>query len=138
MNRAGTNFNVGIYVRESRDDNEEKYETIETQRDLLIDFVKKSSLGEISKIYIDDNVSGSGFERKGIEQLKKDVTGSNINLLVLKDLSRLGRNNAKTLLFLDFLEEYSVRVITYDGRYDSLKDNDTVGIDTWYNERYAE
>jgi len=59
-----------------------------------------------------------------------------INLLVLKDLSRLGRNNAKTLLFLDFLEENGVRVVTFDGRYDSLKDNDIVGIETWFNERY--
>lgn len=68
--------------------------------------------------------------------MKNDISKGTINLLVIKDLSRLGRNNAKTLMFLDYLEENGVRVITYDGRYDSLKDNDTVGIDTWYNERY--
>lgn len=130
------NYIIGVYVRESRDDNEENYETIETQRGLLIDFIERSRLGRIYKVYIDDNVSGSRFERQGIEQLKEDVTAGRISLLVLKDLSRLGRSNAKTLLFLDFLEEYGVRVITFDGRYDSLKDNDTVGIDTWYNERY--
>ena len=129
-------YRIGIYVRESRDDNEENYETIETQRDLLISYVKNNKLGSIEKIYIDDNVSGSVFERKGIESLKADVIDGKINLLLLKDLSRLGRNNAKTLLFLDFLEEEAVRVITFDGRYDSIKDNDTVGIDTWYNERY--
>jgi site-specific DNA recombinase len=127
---------IGIYVRESRDDNEQNYETIETQRGLLTDFIESRNLGSIVRIYIDDNVSGAGFERKGIEQLKSDVSKGIINLLVIKDLSRLGRNNAKTLLFLDYLEENGVRVITYDGRYDSLKDNDTVGIDTWYNERY--
>jgi len=93
-------------------------------------------LGEIRGIYIDDNVSGAGFERKGIDELTRDVTRGEIDLLIIKDLSRLGRNNAKTLLFLDFLEEKGVRVITYDGRYDSIRDNDTVGIDTWYNERY--
>jgi len=65
------------------------------------------------------------------------VAKSEIDLLIIKDLSRLGRNNAKTLLFLDFLEEKGVRVITFDGRYDSIRDNDTVGIDTWYNERYV-
>lgn len=129
-------FKVGIYVRESRDDDEENYETIETQRDLLVDFVRKNSLGEIIRVYLDDNVSGSTFERKGILELKKDAREGRINLLILKDLSRLGRNNAKTLLFLDFLEEYAVRIITFDGRYDSIRDNDTVGIDTWYNERY--
>lgn len=125
---------IGIYVRESRDENGENYETIETQRDLLVDFVNRSKLGKIYKIYMDDNASGAAFNRAGIEALKEDVTGSVINMIILKDLSRLGRNNAKTLLFLDFLEENGIRVMTFDGRYDSLKDNDTVGIETWFNE----
>lgn len=137
FNRPDINYHIGIYVRQSRDDNEENLETIETQKKLLIDFVKKSKLGTVYKTYVDDNVSGSGFERNALEELKKDVLSCSINLVVLKDLSRLGRNNAKTLLFLDFLEEYGVRVMTADGRYDSLKDNETVGIDTWYNERYV-
>lgn len=134
--KGNRNYKIGIYVRESRDENEENYETIETQKGLLLDFVEKNRLGEVARIYMDDNVSGSGFNRPGIELLKEDVSECRINLLLLKDLSRLGRNNAKTLLFLDFLEEYGIRVITYDGRYDSIKDNDTVGIETWFNERY--
>jgi len=131
-----SDYRIGIYVRESRDDYEENYETIETQRDLIIDFAVKNNLGEVVRVYIDDNVSGSAFEREGLQLMKDDVAQGNIDLLLLKDLSRLGRNNAKTLLLLDFIEEHGVRVITLDGRYDSLKDNDTVGIDTWYNERY--
>ena len=136
MTKYGDLYKIGLYVRESRDDNEQNYETIETQLGLLEDYVKSRNLGSIVRTYIDDNVSGAGFERKGIKELKNDVSRGAVNLLVIKDLSRLGRNNAKTLLFLDYLEENGVRVITYDGRYDSLKDNDTVGIDTWYNERY--
>jgi len=127
---------IGIYVRQSRDENEENYETIETQRDLLIEHVTRQKLGVIYKVYMDDNVSGSEFERRGLEELREDIIAGNINMLVIKDLSRLGRNNAKTLLFLDFIEEHGVRLITYDGRYDSLKDNDIVGIETWFNERY--
>jgi DNA invertase Pin-like site-specific DNA recombinase/uncharacterized small protein (DUF1192 family) len=86
---------------------------------------------------MDDNVSGSVFEREGINRLKEDILTGNIDLLLVKDLSRLGRNNAKTLMFLDFLEENGVRVITFDGKYDSHRDNDTVGIETWFNERYV-
>lgn len=127
---------IGIYTRQSRDENGENLETIETQRDLVIEYIKKNSLGEIVQVYLDDNFSGSNFNRQGIEKLEKDVIEGKIDLLVMKDLSRLGRNNAKTLLFLDFLEEYGIRVLTVDGRYDSQRDNDTVGIDTWYNERY--
>ncbi len=130
------NYRIGIYVRESRDENGEKLETIETQRDLLLDFAVRSCLGIVTGIYMDDNVSGSGFARPGLEQLKKDAAAGRVEMLLLKDLSRLGRNNAKTLMFLDYLEELGVRVLTFDGKYDSLKDNDTVGIETWVNERY--
>lgn len=130
-------YRIGIYVRESRDDNEENAETIETQRDLLVDFAQRTRLGQVTCIYMDDNVSGSAFTRPGLDLLKEDVVLGRISLLLLKDLSRLGRNNAKTLLFLDFLEENGVRILTFDGKYDSLKDNDMVGIETWINERYV-
>ena len=133
----GREISIGIYVRESRDDNGENYDTIENQRDMLIDYVKKNNMGRIYSIYTDDNVSGSAFERSGLTRLKEDVLESRIHILLLKDLSRLGRNNAKTLQFLDFMEECGVRVVSSDGRYDSLRDNDTVGIETWINERYV-
>lgn len=130
-------YKIGIYVRESRDDNLENYETIETQRDLLINYANSNIPGEITSIYIDDNVSGTIFDREGIRQMENDIMGKKIDLLLLKDLSRLGRNNAKTLLFLDYLEENGIRILTHDGRYDSLKDNETVGIETWFNEHYV-
>ena len=63
---------IGIYVRESRDDNEENFETIETQKDLLADFVEKNYPGRLYGIYVDDNVSGSSFEREGLGKLKAD------------------------------------------------------------------
>lgn len=134
--RGYSNNRIGIYVRESRDDFGENYETIENQRDLLLHYVEAQKLGCVYAVYTDDNVSGSAFERKGLSRLKDDVRSGKINLLLLKDLSRLGRNNAKTLQFIDFLEEHGVRIMSSDGRYDSLKDNDTVGIETWINERY--
>jgi len=128
--------NVAIYVRISRDDGMENYESLETQKSLLLDFVRKNSLGTIAGIYEDDNISGSSFDRPGLESLKRDIDAGLIDLLVIKDLSRLGRNNAKTLTFLDYLEEKGVDLITSDGRYQSLRDNDIVGIESWLNERY--
>lgn len=127
---------IGIYIRISRDENGENLETVENQRGLLLEYVRSRQLGEVFSVYTDDNVSGSAFERKGLSRLKEDVFAGRINVLVLKDLSRLGRNNAKTLQWIDFLEEYGIRILTADGRYDSLLDNDTVGIETWANERY--
>ncbi|NLK87612.1 MAG: recombinase family protein [Clostridiaceae bacterium] len=129
--------NIGIYVRISRDDSGENHESIENQRDLLLEYVSVNRLGRICGIYVDDNVSGSAFEREGLDRLKRDISAGRIDLVLLKDLSRLGRNNAKTLQMIDYLEECGVRLLTADGRYDSLVDNDTVGIETWVNERYV-
>ncbi len=134
--RAFAQNQIGIYVRISRDENGENFETVENQRELLLEYAGKRQLGEVFAVYMDDNVSGSAFERKGLLRLKEDVLAGRINLLLLKDLSRLGRNNSKTLQWIDFLEEYGIRILTVDGRYDSLLDNDTVGIETWANERY--
>ncbi len=134
---SNTGSKVGIYVRESRDDNGERYETIETQLSLLTAYVRQQNLGEIVAQYCDNNISGTTFERPGILQLRADAQAHIIDILLLKDLSRLGRSNALTLLFLDFLQECGVRVLTYDGRYDSERDAETVGIDSWYNERYV-
>mgnify|MGYP000880852692 FL=1 len=128
---------IGIYVRESRDDYGENVETIETQRDLLINYAESNDLGVVESVYIDNNVSGTEFDRYGLNKLKRDVDNNLIDIVLIKDLSRLGRNNARTLELLDYFEEHGVRVITYDGKFDSLRDNDTVGIDTWYNERYV-
>jgi len=136
MRETGNNH-IGIYVRISRDDNGENFETVENQRDMLLDYVVKKQLGQVSAVYIDDNVSGSAFDRRGLKRLKRDVLEGRIQLLLLKDLSRLGRNNAKTLQLIDFLEERGVRILTADSRYDSLEDNDMLGIETWANERYV-
>lgn len=127
---------IGIYTRISRDDNGENYESIENQRNILLDYAEKLQLGGVYSVYVDDNVSGSAFERKGFEGMKQAVLDAKIDLILLKDLSRLGRNNAKTLQWIDFFEEHGVRILTADGRYDSLLDNETVGIETWANERY--
>ncbi|NLN05635.1 MAG: recombinase family protein [Clostridiaceae bacterium] len=128
---------VAIYVRESRDDLGLSYETIETQKSLLEKFVEEKGLGAVYKIYEDDNYSGINFERPGIKKLIEDASCGKFDILVAKDLSRLGRSNARTLLFLESVEEFGVRVLTYDGRYDSLRDAETVGIDSWFNERYV-
>lgn len=61
-----------------------------------------------------------------------------INIIVAKDLSRIGRHNAKVLLFLEEMEEMGKRVILIDDNYDSFySDDDIIGIKTWDNERHV-
>lgn len=129
---------VAIYCRLSRDENNENLDSLETQVQICRTYVQENRLGEICKTYIDDNVSGTTFERRGLNELIRDIENNSIDLVVTKDLSRLGRNNAKTLLFLDFLEGQGVRLIAIGDNYDTLRDeDDIIGIKTWYNERYT-
>ena len=62
---------------------------------------------------MDDNVSGSAVQRPGLDRLKEDILKGSIDVVLVKDLSRLGRNNAGTLS-CDFFEEHGVRVLTAD------------------------
>jgi len=124
-------------VRLSRDDNGEKIDSIETQKSLLVSFAEKNLPGKPVRIYVDDNISGVTFERPALKRFTDDARHGAIDTLILKDLSRLGRSNARTLLFLEETELLGVRIITADGRYDSEKNFELAGIDSWFNERYV-
>lgn len=126
---------VLIYARLSRD--EDKSDSIFNQIALCRDFVEKGNLGGIVGEYFDDNVSGTAFKREGLDKIKECVEAGFSGVVVVKDLSRLGRSNAKTLLLIDWFEERGVRIITVDGKYDSHRDNEMLGIETWYNEKYV-
>jgi DNA invertase Pin-like site-specific DNA recombinase/DNA-directed RNA polymerase subunit M/transcription elongation factor TFIIS len=135
--QAAKTNRVAVYARISRDDNRENFESIENQRDMLLEHAAVHRLGEVAAVYMDDNVSGSAIQRPGLDRMKEDILKGMIDVVLVKDLSRLGRNNAGTLQLLDFFEEHGIRVLTADGRFDSLVDNDMVGIETWVNERYV-
>lgn len=130
--------NIGIYCRLSRDDNKVNYESIETQIEICKSYIEDNRLGILNNVYLDDNISGTTFDRVGLNKLLQDIELKRIDLIIIKDLSRLGRNNVQTLLFLDFLEERGVELIAIGDNYDTRKDDDDIiGIKTWYNERYA-
>ena len=125
------------YVRLSRDEDSNK-ESLENQKKILLDFAKQQNI-ELACIFEDDNVSGYTFERDGLNALKDLVEAKKVNTLIVKDLSRVGRHNAKTLVFLEFLREKGVRLLTATDNIDTTdSDGDMlIGIKTWYNELYV-
>jgi len=128
---------VAIYARLSVNENGERDESLETQCQLLQSFVEQCELGAFG-FYVDSDISGTCFDRPGLIQLVKDINEGNVNTVLVKDLSRLGRNNGETLTFLDFLREKDIRLIALGDNYDSFRDDDdTIGIRTWVNEHYA-
>ena len=128
-------MNAG-YVRLSRDDDHKNYVSIENQK-LIISQYAAGHGAVIDRWYEDDGISGYVFDRPGFQQLMADLDRE-IDTVYVKDFSRLGRHNAKVLLLLDEFQERGKHLIVIDDNYDSLNSNDdTIGIKTWFNERYV-
>ncbi|WP_432409463.1 recombinase family protein [Wukongibacter sp. M2B1] len=107
---------VLIYCRESRDDNMENYERIETQRDLLLGYCEKKGYTNIVEIIMHDNMTGTDFTR--LSNIKDMIVRGEIDLILMKDSSRLGRNQYEALGFIQFLEEHGVEIEFYERKYD--------------------
>lgn len=90
--KQNKNYIVGIYVRLSRDDERAGESlSIENQKILVTKYVKEKGW-QIKDVYVDDGYSGTNFERPGIKRLLDDAKAGEINTIVVKDLSRFGRN----------------------------------------------
>ena len=128
-------MNAG-YVRLSRDDDHKNYVSIENQK-LIINQYAADHGAVIDRWYEDDGVSGYIFDRPGFQQMMADLD-KDIDTVYVKDFSRLGRHNAKVLLLLDEFQERRKHLIVIDDNYDSMdSSDDTIGIKTWFNERYV-
>ena len=126
-NKSGIDFNVGIYIRLSQEDKDKdkKYESdsesVINQRELLTNYVKNNNFNLIGE-YVDDGYSGTDFERPGFQKLIEDIEEKKINCVIVKDLSRLGRDHIKTGYYMEtYFPEKNVRFISILESYDSFK-----------------
>ena len=120
-----TNYNVGIYVRLSKDDERlGESVSIENQKLILTKYVSEQGWN-LCDIYVDDGYSGTDFERPGVTRLLEDAKNGKINLIIVKDLSRFGRNYIQIGQYIDYIFP------TYNIRFIALNDNvDTANKDT--------
>lgn len=97
-------YNVAIYIRLSREStnyrNEDSF-SIENQQAMLSKFITMMPGWVEKRIYIDNGASGANFKRKGFQDMIEDVRQGIINLVLVKDLSRFGRNYLETGKFLE-------------------------------------
>lgn len=129
-------WKAALYGRVSTD-HEEQQDSIRTQKEALMQYASDNGF-EIIGYYFDEGYTGTSFDRPEFNRLRYDIENNKINMVIVKDLSRIGRNNPLTLLFLDYLSDNSVRLIAVNDNYDTLKDcDDLIGIKTWFNERYS-
>ena len=90
--REQQNYRAAIYCRLSSEDGaDHESMSIGNQRALLTEYVQKQGW-EVVDTYIDDGFSGTNFDRPGFQRMIADIEKGRINLVITKDLSRLGRN----------------------------------------------
>jgi DNA invertase Pin-like site-specific DNA recombinase len=119
-------YNVGIYVRLSKDDERAGESlSIENQKLILTKYVKEQGWNIID-VYVDDGFSGTSFDRPSVIRLLDDAKGGKINLIIVKDLSRFGRNYIQVGQYIDYIfPTYNIRFIALNDNVDTLNQNST-------------
>ncbi len=137
MRKFDNNYIVGAYVRLSKeDDRSDESSSIDSQKLIIESFAKFNNL-KINEFYSDDGFTGSNFNRPGFERLKSDIEDGVINCVIVKDLSRLGRELYETGAYIEeyFLSK-NVRFIAINDGYDSLVGDSMLGIRLSVNDLY--
>ncbi|MDF2539614.1 MAG: site-specific recombinase, invertase Pin-like protein [Herbinix sp.] len=124
------------YVRLSRDDDKKNYVSIENQKLMIERYAAGHDL-TIERWYEDDGYSGYKFDRPALSRLIDDLN-IDVGTVIAKDLSRIGRHNAKVLIMLEEFRERGKRLIIIDDQYDTqnAEEDEILGIKTWVNEKY--
>lgn len=136
------NYIVGFYVRLSRDDERAGESlSIENQKAMLIKYVREQGW-TLHDIYVDDGISGTTFEREGVQRLLGDAKSGIINTIVVKDLSRFGRNYIQVGQYIDYIfPSFGIRFIAVSDNIDTAGANSTamdmMPITNVFNEWYA-
>lgn len=128
---------VWLYYRLSRDEDAE-LNSLNNQRNILVEYANANN-HEIVGESFDDNVSGMHFNREGISKIYEQVENKAIDAIIVKDLSRLGRHRTQTAMFIDYLREHDVRVLSVTENIDTSNEDDDlmIGFKGIFNDMYA-
>lgn len=130
--RISDTYRVAMYLRLSQDD--EKYDkdfkaesnSISNQRLQIQDYIDKNEEMELTKEYVDDGYSGIHFERPAFKEMMEDVITGSINCIVVKDLSRFGRDYIDSGRYLQrVFPSLDIRFIALNDNYDSFTASET-------------
>ena len=128
---------VWLYARLSNDDDPAQ-NSLQNQQEICRAFAEKKGWS-IAGSSSDDNISGMNFSRRGLDTLTAAVQAKQIDAVLVKDLSRLGRHRTQTALFIDFLRQQQVRVISVTEGVDTFCEEDDlmIGVRGLMNDYYA-
>ena len=128
---------VWLYTRLSNDDDPAQ-NSLQNQQEICRAFAEKKGWSIVGSS-TDDNISGMNFSRRGLDMLTAAVQAKQVDAVLVKDLSRLGRHKTQTALFIDYLRERQVRVISATEGVDTFRDEDDliIGVRGLMNDYYA-
>lgn len=130
-----------MYIRLSReDDDKQESESIGNQRNILQRYIKENNL-TLVKEYVDDGISGTTFDRPGFNKMLTDIENKTINMVITKDLSRLGRDYIKTGHYIEkYFPQNNIRYVAITDGIDTYIDstnNDITPFKAIMNDYYA-
>ena len=124
-------YHTGIYLRLSVEDNGKKdADSMENQKNLLMEYVSARPYLMLTDIYMDNGFTGTDFERPEFNRMLQDARDGRINCIVVKDLSRLGRNYVEAGDYIEKVFPFlGIRFIAVNDHYDSdsLTSGDELG-----------
>ena len=113
-------WQAALYIRLSVEFNGKKGDSLETQRQIMEAYIALCPDIEIVEIYTDNGTTGRTFEREAFQRMLTDVEAGKINCIVVKDLSRLGRNTIDTGYYIEkYFPLHGVRFIAVNDQFDS-------------------
>ena len=130
---------AALYLRLSRDDTGRagESESIANQRRLLHDYALRQGWPVVAE-YADDGVSGTTFDRPQFQKMLCEIPQRGINLILIKDLSRLGRDYLETGRYLErYFPEHGVRVVAVGDAVDTAHEDIFLPMRNYINELYA-
>ena len=120
---GNNSFKVGLYIRLSRDDGNVESDSIVSQRSLLRRYVKENNYIVVDE-YVDDGFTGTNFERPSFKRMIKDIESGKIDMIITKDMSRLGRDYIGTGELIEkYFPNKNVRYIAINDGIDTFIDN---------------
>lgn len=134
---------VALYIRLSVEDNKRRGCSVENQKLVLNDFLADKPDFVVYDTYIDNGATGTNFHRPGFQQMLSDIEAGHIDCVIVKDLSRLGRNSIDTGYYIEqYFHTHNVRFIAVTDQFDtadpgSLHSGIMLPLKNMINEAYA-
>lgn len=136
-------LNTALYIRLSVEDGNGRSNSIENQQLILNDYVLDKPEFRVYDTYIDNGLTGTNFDRPSFKRMLSDIENGKINCVIVKDLSRLGRNAIDTGYYIEqYFAQHKVRFIALNDIFDTADESSShngiiLPLKNMVNEAYA-